>query len=1214
MGLPVVLRGLQGSFCLADRVATEWFEINDMHLKHFTLGIAFSVGFFGASASAQQSPSYAKQVRPFLAKYCIECHNPKALKGGLDLETFKTLEEGSDRGPVVEAGKPDYSKLVTSVEGKTKPVMPPKTARLHPKPAEIIVLRAWVAAGTKDDSALVKAVIPDIKPRVAASSPVTALAYRPDGQVLAAGEYKTVTFIDPATGSRKDAMVDLPGTVTAVAFSPDGRYLAAAVGKPGSPGEVLLYAVQGEGKKVRRLSAVHKDVILDLTFSPDSTTLATASYDTQIKFWDVGSGKELRTLKEHSDSVYALAFSPDGKLLASAAADRAIKVWEAATGKLLYTLGEATDWLYAVAWSPDGKHLAAGGVDKSIRLYEVGADAHRLIHSVFAHQGPVTRLIYSSDGKTLYSLAEDRTVKAWDSARMVERKVYAPQPETTLALAVRQDRKQLALGRYDGVVILLDEANGTVQSEVKPASKPKESAKKAQDAKPAPPQAIKLTPASGPRGKSIQVLVEGKNLDRINEVTLNHPGATAKLVPQGRTSTALKLEIHFPPSAAAGNYQLVLKGPSGQASLAFTVDLFAGISEVEANNSPGSGQRISLPASVAGSLDRAGDVDFFRFEAKQGQQIGAQLLTGAIGSKIDGYLRFTDSAGNVLAETNEGILGLTVAKTGTYALGVRDREYRGGNSMHYRLHVGDIPIITSVFPLGLERGTEASIVVTGVNLGHAGPGDKVVRVKAPADAAVGSKLPVRVMTPTGAPLGSETVVVGEFPEVGAAGEQEPAAGAPRGEIPVPGTANGWLLTPGLTDTWRFRARKGKRLIIETQARRLGSALDSFIEVLDANNQPVARATLRSQAKTYVTFRDHDSANANIRIETWGELAVNDYLYAGTELLKIRSLPTHPDADCIFFSAGGQRTGYLDTTPTHLSDGTPMYKVAIHPPGMTFPPNGFPVITLYYRNDDGGPGFGRDSRVIFDPPADGEYRVRIGDSRAQGGDNYAYRLTVRPPRPSFNVSLSPMNAAVWKGGAIPITVNADRIDGFEDAIHLKLTNLPPGFSAPETTIPAGENSTAVALYAEAAAKSPSKAEPLKLIASALINGAKLVKEVDAGTPRAIEPGKIVTTTVQSELTLLPGGRTKLTVHIERRDGFKGRVPLDVLGMPHGVRVLDIGLNGILITERETTRTFDIYAEPWVEPTEHPIVVLARQEGTKNEHGARSVLLKVVNSAK
>jgi hypothetical protein len=71
---------------------------------------------------------------------------------------------------------------------------------------------------------------------------------------------------------------------------------------------------------------------------------------------------------------------------------------------------------------------------------------------------------------------------------------------------------------------------------------------------------------------------------------------------------------------------------------------------------------------------------------------------------------------------------------------------------------------------------------------------------------------------------------------------------------------------------------------------------------------------------------------NIRIEAWSELTTNDYLYVGNELMKIQALPTHPDADCNFFQAQGQRIGYLDTTPTHHANNTPMYKVTLHPPG------------------------------------------------------------------------------------------------------------------------------------------------------------------------------------------------------------------------------------------------------------------------------------------
>src|SRR5262249_44327725 len=235
---------------------------------------------------------------------------------------------------------------------------------------------------------------------------------------------------------------------------------------------------------------------------------------------------------------------------------------------------------------------------------------------------------------------------------------------------------------------------------------------------------------------------------------------------------------------------------------------------------------------------------------------------------------------------------------------------------------------------------------------------------------------------------------------------------------------------------------------------------------------------------------------------------------GSELIRIRELPTHPDADCMFFSDRGQRMGFLDTTPTHLSNNLPMYKVAIHPAGTTFPPNGFPVVTLYYRNDDGGPGYGRDSRIFFDPPGDGEYQVRVTDARGQGGENHGYRLTIRPPRPSFNVSFNPTAPTVSKGGAIPITATAERLDGYEGEIALSLTHLPAGFSAPATAIPAGENSTTFALYADADARLPAKPPSLKLRAHAVIDGAKISKEIAGGAPALIAAGDIVTTTEES----------------------------------------------------------------------------------------------------
>lgn len=1079
-----------------------------MRFRPLPIALLLGLGVAG-QASAQQPPSFARQVRPFLAKYCLECHCAQQSKGDLSLESFASLMKGGKSGPVIEPGKPDDSRLVLLVERKEQPFMPPKTAR-QPRANETAVLRAWITAGAKDDSASATVAIPDIKPRTPVAAAISALAYRPDGKLLAAGGHREVVLLDVISG---DVAATLPGQtsrVTALAYSRDGKLFAVASGSPGTSGEVRLHAVAANGlpteKPVHVLTG-HKDILYRVAFSPDGKLLATAGYDRVIKLWDTASGKEVRALKDHSDTVYGLAFNHDGRLLLSGAADRAVKVWDVATGTRLYTLSDPTDWVYTVACSPDGKHAAAAGVDRSIRVWEITPDGGKLVHSVFAHEAPITQLVYSDDGRTLYSLSEDRGAKAWDAARMVEVRVYPPQPETALSLEVRPDHKQLALGRYDGALVLLDEATGKPQAQPLPA-KPK--------------------PAT-----------------------------------------------RFPP-----------------------------VNEKEPNESANTGQEVKPPVTLIGALNRAGDVDCFRLTLKTGQQLGVQVM--ATGSKIEPYLALTDATGRIVAESFGGVLGHTCLKEGVYALTVRDRDYRGGAGMTYHLNVGDLPIITGVFPLGLRQGTEAEFTLEGVNLGAT----KSVRIKAPADARPGTRLPVTVSTPQGPLLGSASVVVGEFPE--AIGQPMPAEGVRSLAIPTtPGIGNGRLAQPGASDTWRFTAKKEQRLIIEVDARRLGSPLDSAIEVLDAKGQPVARAVLRSLARTYTTFRDHDSVTPNLRIEAWNELAVNDHLYIGTELVRVKALPPHPDADIVFFSANGQRIGSLDTTPTHHSAGTPIYKVMPHPPGSTFPPNGFPVFTLSYRNDDGGPGYGKDSRLFFDPPADGEYQVRITDARGQGGSSYAYRLTVRPPRPDFKVSFNPTAPSVWRGRAVPVAITLDRLDGFDGEVQLRFENVPSGFSAPATNILAEENTTAVAIAADMGAKDPAGAAPLKLVARANIAGKEVVREALGGLPKVVDAGDIVTTTGQADVTLKPGGTVKLTVQIERRGSFKGRVPLEVRGLPHGVKVLDIGLNGILVTEKESHRTIELYAESWVKPTERPIVVLARHEARKTEHAAPSVLLRIAN---
>ncbi|HXD88417.1 MAG TPA: WD40 repeat domain-containing protein, partial [Urbifossiella sp.] len=972
----------------------------------------------------------------------------------------------------------------------------------------------------------------------AAAPAVTAAAFHPDGQRIAFGIHGEAR-IYKTSGESLGVLKGLEGRVTALAFSPNGKLLAAASGSPGKAGIVRIY--DAERLTLLTTIAAHADIIHALAFAPDSAALASAGYDRLIHLWELPAAlpamiaRPKLALKDHSDAIYSVAFHPDGKLLASASADRTVKVWDAATGQRLYTLGEPTDWLYAVRWSPDKTHLAAAGVDKSIRVWAADRNGGKLVHSVFAHEQPVWRLAYSRDGQALYSIGEDRIVKAWNAAKMAEIKVFPAQSDAILDFALAPSDKQFALACFNGLGGIFDATSGKLAMQMLPAAT-------------APPKPTGLNPAAIQRGSSTRIAVAGTGLDRVSKVSASNADVRVGIL--SRSAKELALDVTVPPQAAAGAVQLVIEYEAGRAApLTLAIDRYPAIAEKGGSESARAAQAISLPATVAGAIDRAGDMDFFRFDAKAGQQIGVQVVAAELGSKLDPVLVLTDAAGEVLAEGNS-VLGYTAARAGSYSLGIRDREYRGATNMAYRLHIGDVPVITGVFPLAAQRGRTTRVHVDGVNLGSTA----AISLAVPADAKPGSRMPLPLSKIGETPLGNASVLVDEFASV----VVDPAGGT---EIRVPGAADGILLKPRDAQIIRFHGKKGERLLLEVAARRAGSPVDPVLEILEAAGKPVRRAVLRCTSRLYSTFRDHDAASPGIRLESWDEIGIDDYLYADGELMRVIALPKGPDDDCQFYQSGGRRLGYLGTTPNAHAQGCPMYKVEFHPPGSIFPPNGLPTFALDYRNDDGGPAYGKDSLLFFDVPADGTYQARVSDARGAGGPTHAYRLTVRPPRPDFSISFTPTAPAVWKGGAIPVGINATRTDGFEGPIRVRLEGLPPGFSAPSTTIDASQLSTSIALFAEATASVP-KGTMIKLKATAAIDGKEVVHEAIGGTPKLLDPGDIVTTTRQPSVAIRPGHESRLIVDVQRRGDFKGRVPVEVRGLPHGVRVLNIGLNGIL----------------------------------------------------
>jgi WD40 repeat protein len=277
-----------------------------------------------------------------------------------------------------------------------------------------------------------------------------ALAWHPKGGPIAIGGYKETRLIDPATHKLIAILPNAADAVRALSFSRDGQFLAAAGGQPARKGEIQIWNVST--RQLASTIAGHSDCIYAIAYSPDSATIATASYDKLVKLWDARTGKEIRTLKDHIDAVYALAFTPDGRRLVSGAADRSVKIWDIATGIRLYTLSDATDGINTVAVSPDGRCMAAAGQDKTIRIWTLNEKDAKLDRSLIAHEDAILKLAWSPDGKYLASASADRTVKLFRAADLTEVHAYPNLPDWPQGLDFSPNSQTLAAALFNGDV------------------------------------------------------------------------------------------------------------------------------------------------------------------------------------------------------------------------------------------------------------------------------------------------------------------------------------------------------------------------------------------------------------------------------------------------------------------------------------------------------------------------------------------------------------------------------------------------------------------------------------------------------------------------------------------------------------------------------------------------------------------------------------------
>jgi len=233
-------------------------------------------------------------------------------------------------------------------------------------------------------------------------------------------------------------------------------------------------SLSAQEPKLRATLKGHTGAVVGLAFSPDSKTLASASYDGTLKLWDMNTGKERATLGEYMGCLGYVTFSPDGKTLASGAIGAPfglpdlgdVKLWDVATGKVRTTLKENDDYVHSVAFSPDGKTLAS--VNGDVTLWDLADNHNRATITGHTKEEKETSedvkpgmyVAFSPDGKTLASTSGDKTVRLWDLAANKERANLMGHTESVTSAAFSPDGKTLASASYDKTVKLWDVATG----------------------------------------------------------------------------------------------------------------------------------------------------------------------------------------------------------------------------------------------------------------------------------------------------------------------------------------------------------------------------------------------------------------------------------------------------------------------------------------------------------------------------------------------------------------------------------------------------------------------------------------------------------------------------------------------------------------------------------------------------------------------------------
>ena len=354
--------------------------------------------------------------------------------------------------------------------------------------------------------------------------------------------------------------------------------------------------------------------------------------------------------------------------------------------------------------------------------------------------------------------------------------------------------------------------------------------------------------ASQPATRPTWTAEDEKKIEEIRKKLMNAP---RRQVNPAIAETVM-LQVTIDPRAEPGPHELRLVTPVGLTNpIVFVVGQLPEVTapyereraaQTSAASAPRATMDVALPATINGQI-MPGAADRYRFKARRGQQlviaVSARALMPYISDAVPGWFQAAvtlyDAAGKELAFADhdrhqpDPVIHYEVPADGEFVLEIRDSIYRGRDDFVYRIAVGELPWITSIFPRGGKAGSATQVELTGWNL---------PATTTPFDAA--GKVPgIYALSVMRAGVVSNTVpfAVNDLPETPARQPDNPSDAAPLLILPI--IVNGCIDKPGASARFRFVGKVGEEVVAEVMARRLDSPLDSILKLTDAAGKQIA---------------------------------------------------------------------------------------------------------------------------------------------------------------------------------------------------------------------------------------------------------------------------------------------------------------------------------------------------------------------------------------